>query len=249
MRILKKLSILLAAISLLSAGCTVGNIEITKKKVSTQPQMQQIIENVTAPSNANSEPTGDGNVQNVQLDLPYSEVPETAKLGERFCVINPVSSGHFYITLNKCEVYDSLNDAGIKYDDMRHTLVIEGVSIDPQTSELLNSFKMIMIQMTIENVDAVSYDHLYQPDEFGEYDFFLGRIGEVRGAAMEYLDIHYDDKCYTKVHIEPGETKDIVIGYALFTDDVPIEDAVFRNGDENSPEDFPYTVVDLELGE
>lgn len=246
---MKKFSILLAALFLFSTGCSVGNIDISRRETPTQPQMQQIIENGTAPSNANSESTGDGNVQNVQLDLPYSEVPETAKLGERFCVINPVSSGHFYITLNKCEVYDSLNDAGIKYDDMRHSLVIEGLSIDPQTSELLNSFKMIMIQMTIENVDAVSYDHLYQPDEFGEYDFFLGRIGNVSGAVLEYLDIHFDNKHYTKVHIEPGETKDIVVGYALCTDDVPLEDAVFRNGDENSPKDFPYTVVDLELGE
>lgn len=189
------------------------------------------------------------------LEIPYSEVPETAKLGERFCVIPPVDGGHLYVTLNKCEVFDSLNDAGIEYDELMNIYVINGFNYNEETTEFIDGFKMIKIHMTIENVDAISHKPKYDPDSYGDYDFSMESIGSVEYATGEYFNLHQDKKGkqhYFTLHIEPGEKKDIVIGYLIDTNRCALEDAVFKNGYATSSPDeklqvFEYTKVDLEL--
>lgn len=247
---MKKLLLLTLAASLtLATGCSVGNIDISKNEVETEPtrrQPQQITEDGSDPSNTD---TSDNAAE--PLEIPYSEVPETAALGEKFCVIGPVNSGHLYLTINKCEVFNSLNDAGMEFDDLMHVLIGDGFNYDAKTTEFLKEFKMVKIYMTMENVDAVSRDHVWKPDLYDKYDFSVGRMGSIRYATGEYFDLHPEDenKHYQTLHLEPGESKDIIMGYLLDTRQCALEDAVFSNGDEiNTPEDVPYTVVDLKLG-
>lgn len=236
----------LTIIFLFLTGCSVGNIDISKKEVTEttihQPELQP--DDITSPVSS----TVQGET-NAVPEIPYSDVPKKAELGERFCVIGPVNSGHLYLTINRCEVFDSLNDAGIKFDDTMQVLIADGFNYDACTTEFLKDFKMIKIYMTLENVDAVSYDHMYMPDEYDKYDFSMGRIGGISYATGEYFDLHPDEGDYMKLHIEPNESKEIVMGYLLDTRKAALEDAVFSNGDEiNTPEGIPYTVVNLRIG-
>lgn len=252
---LKKILIISSVLSLFLTGCSVGEINISRREDPTQPQFPPIIDDDTNVSNSGSsaDDTNSSNQnssanENVQLNNNHPEVPEAAKLGERFCVIAPANSGYLYLTLNKCEVYDNLNDAGIKYDELQHMTLIDGINYNSQTTELLDENKMIMLYMTIENVDAISVFHEDIPDHFGKYDFSVKSFGYVPGAGLEYLDDRLDDKMfYDIIHLEPSETKDFTVGFVLPTKHQSLEDAVFTNGDEHSL--IPYTVVNLELGE
>lgn len=240
-----RLIILTAAAMLLTTGCSLSDVEISKQEITepTYRQPQAITEEASVSGGGDAEPTEE------ILEIPYSEVPETAELGERFCVIDTVNSGHFYLTLNRCEVFDSLNDAGLKREELAGNLIVPDLNYDPDTTKFLNNFKLIMIYMTVENVDAVSIEHVYFPEEFGKYDFSLDRMGSVRYASHEYLNLRSDDIYhYSKMHIEPGEKKDIIMGYLLDTRQASLSEAVFSNGEELLTVG-PFTVVDLQLQE
>ncbi|MBO5320181.1 MAG: hypothetical protein J6B01_10315 [Ruminococcus sp.] len=144
----KPLYFFIATILMLTTGCSFGNIDISKQEF-IEPTIRQ-------PKDLpeNDIHSGDDTVQEeteFTSEIPYSEVPETAELGERFCIINPVSSGHLYLTINKCEVFNSLNDAGMKFEDLLGVLIVDGFNYDASTSEFLKDFKMIKAYMTIEN--------------------------------------------------------------------------------------------------
>lgn len=239
-----RLIILTAAAMLLTTGCSLSDVEISKQEITepTYRQPQKITEEASVSGSGAAEPTEE------ILEIPYSEVPETAELGERFCVIGPVNSGHFYLTLNRCEVFDSLNDAGLKREELAGTLIVPDLNYDPDTTNFLKNFKLIMIYMTVENVDAVSYEHAYFPDEWGKYDFDMCGMGGVRYASHEYFNLRSDENYYFKYHIEPGEKKDIIMGYLLDTRQASLSEAVFSNGDELLTMG-PFTVVDLQLQE
>ena len=238
-----RLIILTAAAMLLTTGCSISDVEISKQEITepTYRQPQKITEEASVSGSGDAEPTEE------ILEIPYSEVPETAELGERFCVIDPVNSGHLYLTLNRCEVFDSLNDAGLKREDLAGVLIVPDLNYDPDTTKFLNNFKLIY--MTVENVDAVSYPHTYIPEEYGKYDFDMSGVGSVRYASAEYLNLRTDYTYhYFKFHIEPGEKKDIIMGYLLDTRQASLSEAVFSNGDALLTEG-PFTVVDLQLQE
>ena len=240
-----RLIILTAAAMLLTTGCSISDVEISKQEITepTYRQPQKITEEASVSGSGDAEPTEE------ILEIPYSEVPETAELGERFCVIDPVNSGHLYLTLNRCEVFDSLNDAGLKREDLAGVLIVPDLNYDPDTTKFLNNFKLIKIYMTVENVDAVSYPHTYIPEDYGKYDFDMSGVGSVRYASAEYLNLRTDYTYhYFKFHIEPGEKKDIIMGYLLDTRQASLSEAVFSNGDALLTEG-PFTVVDLHLQE
>jgi len=236
---LKKALITSAVMSLFLSGCSVGDISISKRENPTQPQSPQIINDNANISNSKS---------SADNSSSSPEVHESAKVGEPFCVVTAADSGYLYLTLNKCEVYDNLNDAKIVYDDLQHSILIDGINYNSQTTNLLDENKMILIHMTVENIYAVSAFHKEIPDHFGEFDFSVLSLGYVPGANLEYLDSRLeDDLFYDIIHIEPGETKNIIVGFVIPTKYESLEDAVFTNGDEHSL--TPYTVVNLELGD
>jgi len=251
-----RLIILTAAAMLLTTGCSVGNIDISKKETSEATLGQPIEENVNGTISGSDTTDNNGGDSLLLPNVPYSEVPATAELGERFCVVMPVHSGHLYLTINKCELYDSLNDAGMKYDELQQVLIADGFNYDAETTEFLKGFIMIKTYMTVENVDAVSIDHFWEPEYFGEYDFWLERFGGVAYATEEYFDqvLPPDESLpfhfYTKINLQPGEKKDIIIGYLLDTRKVALEDVTFANGrdDDSFSDELPFTVVNLGLG-
>ena len=251
-----RLIILTAAAMLLTTGCSVGNIDISKKETTEATLGQPIEENVNGTISGSDTADNNGGDSLLRPNVPYSEVPATAELGERFCVVAPVHSGHLYLTINKCELYDSLNDAGMKYDELQQVLIADGFNYDAETTEFLKGFIMIKTYMTVENVDAVSIDHFWEPEYFGEYDFWLERFGGVAYATEEYFDqvLPPDESLpfhfYTKITLQPGEKKDIIIGYLLDTRKVALEDVAFVNGsdDDSFSDELPFTVVNLGLG-
>lgn len=251
--ILKKTLIISAVMSLFLSGCSVGDISISKRENPAGSQTPQIVideANVSnnKPSTDNTSSSNNNLSTNEQSNYTFPEVPKSANVGERFCVVAAAESGHLYLTLNKCEVYDNLNDAGVEYDELQHSVLIDGFNYNSQTTELLDENKMIMIHMTVENVNAVSAFHKEIPDHFGEYDFSVLSLGNVPGASLEYLDSRLkDDLFYDILHIEPGETKNIIVGFVIPTNYESLEEAVFTNGDEHSL--TPYTAVNLEMGE
>jgi hypothetical protein len=248
--------ILTAAAMLLTTGCSVGNIDISKKETTEATLGQPIEENVNGTISGSDTAENNGGDSLLRPNVPYSEVPATAELGERFCVIGPVNSGHLYLTINKCELYDSLNDAGMKYDELMKALIVDGFNYDAETTGFLKGFIMIKTYMTVENVDAVSRDHIWSPEYFDEYDFSLGRFGGVDYATGEYFDqaLPPDESLpfyyYFKINLQPGEKKDIIVGYLLDTRKVALEDVTFANGsdDDSFPDELPFTVVNLGLG-
>ena len=242
--------ILTAAAMLLTTGCSVGNIDISKKETTEATLGQPIEENVNGTISGSDTADNNGGDSLLLPNVPYSEVPATAELGERFCVIGPVNSGHLYLTINKCELYDSLNDAGMKYDELMHALIVDGFNYDAETTGFLKGFIMIKTYMTVENVDAVSIDHIWQPEIYGEYDFSLGRFGGVPYATDEYFDHASPSPYFFKFNLQPGEKKDIIVGYLLDTRKVALEDVAFVNGrdDDSFPDELPFTVVNLGLG-
>ena len=251
-----RLIILTAAAMLLTTGCSVGNIDISKKETTEATLGQPIEENVNGTISGSDTTDNNGGDSLLLPNVPYSEVPATAELGERFCVVMPVHSGHLYLTINKCELYDSLNDAGMKYDELQQVLIADGFNYDAETTEFLKGFIMIKTYMTVENVDAVSIDHFWEPEYFGEYDFWLERFGGVAYATEEYFDqvLPPDESLpvrdYFKINLQPGEKKDIIVGYLLDTRKVALEDVTFANGrdDDSFSDELPFTVVNLGLG-
>lgn len=141
-----------------------------------------------------------------------------------------------------------MNDAGVEYDELQHNTLIEGINYNSQTTALLDDNKIIMLHMTVENIDAISVYNEDIPDHFGKYDFSMRSFGYIPGASFEYLNSRVEDTLfYDIIHVEPNETKNFIVGFVLPTKYEPLENAVFTNGDEHSL--TPYTVVNLELGE
>jgi len=245
-----RLIILTAAAMLLTTGCSVGNIDISKKETTEATLGQPIEENVNGTISGSDTTDNNGGDSLLLPNVPYSEVPATAELGERFCVVMPVHSGHLYLTINKCELYDSLNDAGMKYDELCQALIVDGFNYDAETTGFLKGYIMIKTYMTVENIDAVSIDHIWQPEKYGEYDFSLGRCGGVPYATGEYFDHASPSPYFFKFNLQPGEKKDIIVGYLLDTRKVALEDVAFANGqdDDSFPDELPFTVVNLGLG-
>lgn len=245
-----RLIILTAAAMLLTTGCSVGNIDISKKETTEATLGQPIEENVNGTMSGSDTADNNGGDSLLLPNVPYSEVPATAKLGERFCVVMPVHSGHLYLTINKCELYDSLNDAGMKYDELCQALIADGFNYDAETTGFLKGFIMIKTYMTVENVDAVSRYHIWQPEIYGEYDFNIDQFGGVPYATGEYFDHASPSPNFFKFNLQPGEKKDIIVGYLLDTRKVALEDVAFVNGrdDDSHPDELPFTVVNLGLG-
>ena len=245
-----RLIILTAAAMLLTTGCSVGNIDISKKETTEATLGQPIEENVNGTISGSDTTDNNGGDSLLLPNVPYSEVPATAELGERFCVVMPVNSGHLYLTINKCELYDSLNDAGMKYDELMHALIVDGFNYDAETTGFLKGFIMIKTYMTVENVDAVSRAHIDNPEYFDEYDFNIDQFGGVPYATGEYFDHASPSPNFFKFNLQPGEKKDIIVGYLLDTRKVALEDVAFVNGrdDDSFPDELPFTVVNLGLG-
>lgn len=88
--------------SLLLSGCSVGDISISRRENPTQPQSPQIISDDTNISNRKSseDNTSSSTNENKQLNNTFPEVLESAKVGERFCVVAAADGGYLYLTLN-----------------------------------------------------------------------------------------------------------------------------------------------------
>ena len=239
---------------LLTVGCSAGNIDVSKIEI-TEPTSYQPENTPDDIQPDNAAANGDGETDNTTEtdstpEIPYSEVPETAELGERVCDIQLVDGGHFYLTINKCEVFDSLNDAGYKYEDSFKYLLSPQFNLDPDTTELLKGFKMVKMYMTVENVDAITCRDIVD-ESYGDYDFSLDSLGGIPGGSEEYFSLDPedpdDDSSFVKFHLEPGEKKNIIIGSLIDTRQVPLEEATFVTGHEEFYLNTPFTKINLNL--
>lgn len=220
----KKLIALLFSviISISLCSCSVADMDFSKKEEKKAP---------TA-SNIDSE----FNNENIEL------VQQKASIGEKIyptSIHSPLLEhirGEIYVTVNKAEVYDSLKDAGIKIEDvyLPDETLDETYIYNRETDKFINNCILVKVYLTVENVNA-SVIETERDKKYGEYCFGAQGFGSCGMTNWHlYFDGHgvYGDDVnvceqYFAMDLEPGETKDIVMAYAVDLNGERLENVKF----------------------
>jgi type III secretion system FlhB-like substrate exporter len=185
-----------------------------------------------------------------EVYLPEEDkTPEAIALGEKFLaenLISPDDGGEIYMSINKAEIYDNLNDANIRYEDVFPDSLYDGFNYDVKTDTFIGDYVLVKLYFTIENIDAVSYDHYAEPQKYEKYEFRVDGFGGCTEGPVIYHSKHDSvDAHYFAFQLNPGETIDIEAFYLVNESSVALSDVVFATA--AYPEWGLGTVVDLNL--
>ncbi len=213
----------LACALLLLNACTVGDIQIE-----TWSEAQR---DSAAVNSADSTDSGSDSGSTKKPEIKF----QTA-LGERFYSKNlvkpPAGSGEIYVTIDRAEVFTTLAEAGIALEDTFPYSVVDGMHYDQASGKLLHDGVIVPLHFTVENVNATSPQHAWEPEFYEEYDFRVDALGACTEGPNFYFSKH--DACsahYYAFHLEPGETTEFEVSYLVRLENVPLESVVFQTAD------------------
>ncbi len=235
---MKKYTIVLLLCLFCLSGCASADIKIEK--------------NPNAENSVNPEL----NISNEEFEgshevyLPDEDkTPEAIALGDRFLaeyLISPDDGGEIYVTIDKAEIYNNLNDANIRYEDIFPDSLSDGLDYDVETDTFLRDYALVKLYFTIENIDAVSYSHYAEPQKYEKYEFRVDGLGGCTEGPVIYHSKHNTvDAHYLAFQLEPGESINLEAFYRVDKSSVDLSDVVFTTA--ASPEWGLGTVVDLNL--
>ena len=212
----------LACALLLLNACTLGDIQIE-----TWSEAQR---DSAAVNSADSIDSGSDSGSTKK-----PEAPRHAALGERFYAKNLVQShgsGEIYVTIDRAEVFTTFAEAGIALEDTFPYSVVDGMHYDQASGKLLHNGVIVTLHFTVENVNATSPEHAWEPELYEEYDFRADALGACTEGPNFYFSKH--DACsgsYYAFHLEPGETTEFEVSYLVRLENVPLESVVFQTAD------------------
>lgn len=129
----------------------------------------------------------------------------------------------FQVLSSSC--YRNINDAGITYDDL-----FEAVDkVDPTTGVLTEDFTFVLVELYVENVDAVpAEDYEYSDDVTFRADVLeLADLSQkmTSGNYKSYYTAYFSESGECEEHIfayrlNQGESRTFTLGYITFTDNV-----------------------------
>lgn len=229
---MKKIAILTSVISSLIVlnGCALSSIEI---KNTSESNMEQ-----------------DAQIDNEQIIINNDKIPNPPKdtsLGERFLAKNLIldgGSGEIYMTVNSAKAFDNLSNAGVSIDKTFE--LYDGFNYDSNTGDFLKNRVLVIVNFTVENINATSRAHACEPEKYSEYDFRVDDFGACTSGPIAYSSELGEVPVHPLAfHIEPNETKEIECGYLVDLDEVNLEDICFETAatKENG------TIIDLHLGD
>lgn len=209
-----------AILSLTLCSCSLANSDFSKKEESSA-------------SGVESELTNE-NITDFQL--------KEASIGEKIypdSIHSPLAEsvrGEIYVTVNKAEVFDSLKDAGINYEDvyLPDETLDEDYYYDSKEDKFYNKNLLVKVYLTVENVNA-SVIETERDKKYDEYCFSADTLGFCGLYSWNlYFDGHgvYGDDVndfeqYFAMDLEPGETKDIVMAYVVDLHEERLENVRF----------------------
>ena len=157
---------------------------------------------------------------NNQIIAENDKIPNPQKdtvMGERFLAKNLIvdgGSGEIYMSVDNAKVYDSLSEAGIKPEDCFE--IVDGLNYKVQEDSFLDGRKLVILEFTVENIDATSRSNADSPERFGKYDFRVDDFGGCTNGPVIYSNKHEEvSSHYMGFHLEPGSTTHILCGYLV----------------------------------
>ncbi len=225
------ISVLSLSLILLISSCSFSEIEI-KEITTTAPLEAATLEEISSQ-----------NQKTVYYDF-----------GEQFESTNHISvgetesygSGTLLVTVESADVYNTLADAGIAYNEVMRE-ISDGNNYDSSTGEFIKGDVLIMVHLTVENIDAIHSTYDFELDESEKYNFYVDQLGHITNSRVVYSSTYNSDvsiKDYLKFNLEPQEKKEIYLGYLVRKDMVDFSEMKFYGSfvnDEKGP------IVNLEL--
>lgn len=188
---------------------------------------------------------------NDQIIKNNDKIPDPAqdtKMGERFLAKNLIidgGSGEIYMSVDSAKVYNTLSDADLSKNDLFGDSLFDGMNYDAQTGEFLNNRILVLVNFTVENIDAVSREYADEPSKYDKYDFRVDAFGGCTEGPVVYSDKHGEVNAhYFGFHLEPGESTQIICGYLVDLRNVSLNDVMFNTA--ATPENGG--IIDLNLG-
>ena len=188
--------------------------------------------------------------KNDQIIAENDKIPDPERdteMGEKFLAKNLIvdgGSGEIYMSVDNAKVYDSLSEAGIKSEDCFE--IVDGLNYDAQTDSFLGERKLVLLEFTIENIDATSRSNADSPERFGKYDFRVDDFGGCANGPLVYSDKHGEvSSHYMGFHLEPGSTTQIVCGYLVDLHGTSLDKITFNTA--ATPENG--AIINLHLGD
>lgn len=179
--------------------------------------------------------------------------PETATLGDKLFAQNLVmngGSGTIYWSINQAEVFETAQDAGLQLADMYANEFIEGhsgdegVTWDVEKETFTDNYVLVMLHITVENVDAVSRSYAEEPEKYDKYDFRVDAFGGCSYGPLMYFSKMGECSANPRAfHLEPGESTEIDAGYLVDLREIDLKDVTFSTAD--TPENG--TIINLNL--
>lgn len=181
------------------------------------------------------------------------DVPENAVIGDTLFAENLVmngGSGTIYWSIDKAEVFETAQDAGLQLDDMYASEFLkghsgdEGVTWDVEKETFTDNYVLVMLHITIENVDAISRSYAEEPEKYDKYDFRVDALGGCSYGPLMYFNKMGECSVHRSAfHLEPGESTEIEAGYLVDLREIDLKDVTFSTA--ATPENG--TIIDLNL--
>lgn len=203
----------LACAFLLLNACTFGDIQI-------ETWSEALRDSAAVNSADSTDSTGSADSGSDSGSAKTLEAPRHAALGERFyaksLVQPPRGSGEIYVTIDRAEVFATLAEAGIALEDTLPDSVVDGIQYDQASGTFRGDRVIVTLHFTVENVNATSPEHAWEPEFYEEYDFRADALGACTEGPNFYFSKH--DACsahYYAFHLEPGETTEFEASYLV----------------------------------
>ncbi len=175
----------------------------------------------------NSENESNGNDATDDGDGSLSGVENAVAAGEYFYYEGTAIEGQLKFKVQSTACYTNITDAGLSYRDLEE--VTDQVVV-PETGELVSNYTFVMIELYVENIDAVpSENWRFSDDITFRMDILnLVNTSELSDNNSDYTNYYINyfsesDECsehYLAFKLEQGESRVLTIGCIAYTDDI-----------------------------
>lgn len=176
----KLLSVIFVPSFLLMSACSLSEVQV--EKISDESSSIENRANVGSDESSATENREDTGSE--------AGIPERAAIGDKLFAENLVmngGSGTIYWTINKAEAFKTAQDAGLQLDDMFSGEFADGINWNAAENTFTDNYVLVMLHITIENVDAISRDYAEEPEKYDKYDFRVDALGGCSYGPLMYF--------------------------------------------------------------
>mgnify|MGYP004551733997 FL=1 len=218
----KLLSVIFVPSFLLMSACSLSEVQV--EKISDE---SSIIENRANVGSNESSAT-----ENREDTGSEAGIPERAAIGDKLFAENLVmngGSGTIYWTINKAEAFKTAQDAGLQLDDMFSGEFADGINWNAAENTFTDNYVLVILHITIENVDAISRDYAEEPEKYDKYDFRVDALGVCSYGPLMYFSKMGECSAHPSAfHLEPGESTEMDAGYLVDLREIDLKEVTFN---------------------